>query len=200
MGAFDGEGADVLAIAAGVAVERAAHRARDPGRELQARQLLVPTPADELEKIGPAADVGRCAIELDGLDRVADHEAAKAIIRHQEVAAAAEQEHRQARRMGRGQRAHQLLLGARGEVEVRRPADAERRVVAERLLRQQPVAEGVAEAIFDRALGAGHSSLARSRKAWPRSNTTGPSRWADVKGEGAQAARTRFPFPPARTL
>ena len=75
MRALDGERADVLAVAAGVAVERAADRAGNAGRELEARQLAVAALVDQLEEVGAAADVGGGAVELDRLDRVADHEA-----------------------------------------------------------------------------------------------------------------------------
>src|SRR5258705_13266654 len=54
--ALDGEGADVLAVAAGVAVERAANRARDTGGELQPRERAIAALVDELEKVDAASD------------------------------------------------------------------------------------------------------------------------------------------------
>src|SRR5262245_3844986 len=67
-GALDRHLADVLAVAAGVAIERAADRPRDPGRELEAGELVVAALVDQLEEVGAAADVRGAAVELDALD------------------------------------------------------------------------------------------------------------------------------------
>src|SRR4030067_789242 len=57
-GALDRDAADVLSVAARVAVERAAHRARDAGRELEAGQLAGSALVDEVEKGRAAPDGG----------------------------------------------------------------------------------------------------------------------------------------------
>src|SRR5262249_867463 len=81
--ALDRERADVLPVATGVAVERAADRAGDPRGELETRERTVATLVDELQEVDAGADVRRRVVELHLLDRVSDHQAAKALVRDQ---------------------------------------------------------------------------------------------------------------------
>jgi len=151
--------ADVVAITTRVAVERAANRAGDAGRKLEPTQTLIATAKNEIREVGAAADVDGGAVELHAVACVADHEPAEAVVRDEQVAAAAEQEHRHPRLAPGAQRGHQLVRRLRGDEPVRRAADAERRVVAQRLAREQSRAERFSKSVFDRHGGSGHGRM-----------------------------------------
>ena len=147
--AFDRELADVLTVAARVAVHRATHRARYPGGELEPGDAVIAAAEDQIGEVGAALDVHGAAVELDGLARVVHDQPAKALVRHQQVAASPEQEHRQPDLVAGAECRHQLIGGDRGEEEVGRSADPERGVVPQRLLGEEPRAERAAQAVFD---------------------------------------------------
>ena len=155
-GAFDRDLADVLPVAAGIPVERAAYRPGNAGCELESSETPITALIDEVEEVGAAADVGGGAVEFDPFMRVADHQAAESAVGDQQITAAAEQENGNPSLVAGPQRGDQLVRGVRGEIEVGRTADPERGVVAKRLLGEQPVAERLAEPILDRGGAVDH--------------------------------------------
>ena len=149
--------ADVLAVAAGVAEQRAAHRAGNAGGVRQPGQAAVAALEDERGEVRAALDVRHGAVELDPLAGVAHHQPAQAVVGDEQVAAAADQVNRQRQFVRGAQRGNQRLRRARGDEEVGGTADAKGRVVAQRLAGEQLGAEDLAQARVRVVRGRGHA-------------------------------------------